>query len=163
MTINKNTLLRASLYVGLGLVILGAFAKISHWKGGTEILIIGFVLTLVYTVIQYSINYTDNVKIQPTKVIRDITIYFSFAIGLSIFIYSAYLKADNSQIPFFLLSVGGIATLIFILSVLNEVFSSRRINLSEKIMWTICIILISPLTGFVYLLTGRKRILPISE
>lgn len=163
MKIDKNTFLKVSLYVGFGLVILGAFAKISHWKGGDAIIIIGFVVTLIYTLTQYSINYTNNVKIQPPKVIRDITIYSSFAIGFSIFIYATYLKTGNLQSPVLLLSFCGIATLIFILSVLNEVLSSRRINLSEKIMWTVCIILLTPLTGFVYLLAGRKRILPISE
>ena len=90
MKIDKNTLLKVSLYVGLGLVILGAFAKISHWKGADAIIIIGFVVTLIYTITQYSINYTNNVKIQPTKVIRDITIYSSFIIGLTIFNWLSY-------------------------------------------------------------------------
>ena len=163
MKIDKNTLLKVSLYVGFGLVILGVFAKISHWKGADAIIIIGFVVTLIYTMTQYSINYTNNVKIQPTKVIRDITIYSSFIIGLTILVYATYPKTVSLQSPALLYSLCGIATLIFVMSVLNEVLSSRRINLSEKIMWTICIILLTPLTGFVYLLAGRKRVLPILE
>jgi hypothetical protein len=87
----------------------------------------------------------------------------SFAIGFSISIYAAYLKTYHLHSSVVLLAFGGIATLIFILTALNEIFGSTRIKKSEKIMWTICIILLSFLAGFVYLLSGRKRIIPVSE
>jgi hypothetical protein len=98
MKISKNILIKVSLAVGLGAVLLGAFFKISHWQGAHTLYIGGLVATLVYMVI-----------------------------------------------------------------VLYEVFRSTRINKSEKIMWTICIILLSPITGLVYILSGRKRIIPVSK
>ena len=155
----KNILLKASLYTGFALVLLGAFAKISHWKGADAIGITGLIITLIYTLIQYSVN-SSNVKIHPSGALRIININVSFAIGFSLTSYVAYLKTYHQHIPVLLLLLGIIATLVFIWMALSEVYSSQRITKSEKIMWTICLILLFNLAGFVYLLAGRKRILP---
>jgi hypothetical protein len=97
------------------------------------------------------------------KIKSSILIKTSFAFVFSISIYETYLKISHIYIPHLLLAIGGIATLVFILIALDEIFRSTRINKPEKIMWTICIILLSPISGFVYLLTGRKRIIPIFQ
>jgi EamA domain-containing membrane protein RarD len=97
------------------------------------------------------------------KINKNILIKVSFAIGFSISIYGAYLKISHIHGQVILMAIGVMAYLIFILIALNEIFSSPRINKSEKIMWTICLFLLGPITGFVYLLSGRKRIISISE
>lgn len=163
MKINRNILLKVSLATGLTLVLIGAFFKISHFKGADALMIIGLIITLIYTFTEISTNYNNQIKIQTPKIFRDTLLNISFAVGFSISIYAAYLKTFHLHGSVVLLVIGGLSTLIFILIALNEIFSSTRINKSEKIMWTICLILLSSISGFVYLLSGRKRIIPISE
>ena len=161
MKTNKNILLIVSLVTGLTLVLLGAFFKISHYKGADALLITGLIVTLVYTFTEISLNYNNQRKIQTPNVFRDTLINISFAVGFGISIYAAYLKTFHVNTSVALLVLGGIATLTFILTSLNEVFGSTRINKSEKIMWTICLILLTYISGFVYLLSGRKRIISV--
>ena len=97
------------------------------------------------------------------KINKNILIKVSFAIGFSISVYGAFLKISHMHGQVVLLAIGSIAYLIFILIALNEIFSSPRINKTEKIMWTICLFLLGPIAGFLYLLSGRKRIIPVSE
>ncbi|MCX6326519.1 MAG: hypothetical protein NT144_07705 [Bacteroidia bacterium] len=163
MKINRNILIKASLAIGLSLVLIGAFFKISHWKGADALMIIGLVATLIYSLTELSTKNNNQIKMQSPNITRDTLINTSFSIGFSITIYEAYLKTYHLHGAVVLLVLGGIATLTFILTALNEIFSSTRIKKSEKIMWTICILLLSYLAGFVYLLSGRKRIIPISE
>jgi hypothetical protein len=163
MKINKNTLIKVSLGIGLSLVLLGAFFKISHWKGGDVLMIIGLVATLIYSVIEVSTNYHNQIKIQPIKSSRDTLITVNFAIGFSFLLIASILRISHWQGAQTLLIGGFVATLVYMVIALYEVFKSTRINKPEKIMWTICIILLSPIAGLVYMLSGRKRIIPISE
>jgi hypothetical protein len=151
MKINRNILLKVSLATGLTLVLIGAFLKISHFKGADALMIIGLIITLIYTFTEISTNYNNQIKIQTPKIFRDTLLNISFAVGFSISIYAAYLKTFHLHGSVVLLVIGGLSTLIFILIALNEIFSSTRINKSEKIMWTICLILLSSISGFVYL------------
>jgi hypothetical protein len=163
MKINKNILIKVILAIGLSLVLLGAFFKISHWKGADALMIIGIVATLIYSLTELSTKYKNQIEIQASSFTRDTLINTSFSIGFCITIYESYLKTFHLHGSVVLLVLGGIATLTFMLTALNEIFGSTRIKKSEKIMWTIGIILLSYLAGFVYLLSGRKRIIPISE
>jgi hypothetical protein len=90
---------------------------------------------------------------------KDILLYTSFLIGF--FIAGVYAIFKISHTPFYwpILAFGIVATLIFIVLTINEVVNSVQIKTSEKIMWTICLIFLSNLTGFIYLLWGRKRVL----
>jgi nitric oxide reductase large subunit len=97
------------------------------------------------------------------KINKNILIKILFAIGFSITAYGAYLKISHIHGHVVLFAIGVIANLIFILIALNEIFSSSRIKKTEKIMWTICLFLLGSIAGFVYLLSGRKRIIPVSE
>jgi hypothetical protein len=163
MKIDKNFLLRLSLYIGMGLVILGSFAKISHWKGADIMMISGLIVTLINALTQLTINYRNNEQIQTQIGISDILISTSYAIGAGFSIYTAYLKTYHLNFSIVILVVGIFSTLIFILIALNEILSSTRIEKSEKIMWTICLILLSFLSGFVYLIAARRRIIPVSR
>lgn len=82
----------------------------------------------------------------------------SFIISFIITLIGAYLKITHSQGAETLLIVGVITTLIFIVSAIYEVWTSKRIDHTEKTMWTIAFILMSGVTGLVYFLIGRRRI-----
>ncbi|WP_395808502.1 hypothetical protein [Daejeonella sp.] len=46
---------------------------------------------------------------------------------------------------------------IYIIMALNEIYTSNRVNLIEKIMWTISFIGLGWIAGLIYLLFARKR------
>jgi predicted ferric reductase len=48
---------------------------------------------------------------------------------------------------------------IYIVLALKEIYNSNRVNLIEKIMWTISFIGLGWIAGLIYLLFTRKRIL----
>lgn len=54
----------------------------------------------------------------------------------------------------------GILTIVYIISTLYEIYSSNRITLNEKVMWTVGFILpIFIITALLYFFLGRRRIL----
>ncbi len=58
-----------------------------------------------------------------------------------------------------LLTIGLLLILVFIFSALYEIYSSNRINLSEKIMWTTAFIVFTMLAAILYLAVGRPRLM----
>jgi hypothetical protein len=90
---------------------------------------------------------------------KDILLYTTFLIGFVIAFVYTFLKISHMPLYWPILAIGIIATLIFMFYAIIEVVNSGQIKTSEKIMWTICLIFLSNLTGFIYLLWGRKRIL----
>ena len=49
--------------------------------------------------------------------------------------------------------------LTYIIMALKEIYSSNRVNLIEKIMWTISFMGLNWIAGLIYLLPARKRML----
>jgi hypothetical protein len=47
----------------------------------------------------------------------------------------------------------------YIVMALKEIYGSNKVNLIEKIMWTICLIGLNWFAGLIYLLFARKRVL----
>ena len=82
----------------------------------------------------------------------------SFILSFIITIIGAYLKITHSEGAETLLIIGVIATLIFIVTAIYEVRTSKRIDNTEKTMWTIAFIFMSGLAGLIYFFIGRKRI-----
>ncbi|MBC7851722.1 MAG: PLDc N-terminal domain-containing protein [Chitinophagaceae bacterium] len=82
----------------------------------------------------------------------------SFIASLIVTIIGAYLKITHWQGAEALLVTGVITTLIFIVSAIYEVRTSRRIDHTEKTMWTIAFIFFSGIAGIIYFSIGRKRI-----
>ncbi|MFN4286122.1 MAG: GldL-related protein [Lacibacter sp.] len=85
----------------------------------------------------------------------------SFVSSLFITITGAYLKITHTNGADAVLGIGLLATLIFVMAGLYEVWSSSRIQHAEKVMWTFGFLFMSSITGFIYLLYGRKRIAAI--
>ncbi len=58
-----------------------------------------------------------------------------------------------------LILLGLVFTMVYVIIALYEINKSDRITPDEKIMWTAGFILISTVTGLLYLIMGRPRIL----
>ncbi|WP_411275539.1 hypothetical protein [Daejeonella sp.] len=57
-----------------------------------------------------------------------------------------------------LILFGLLFSLVFVIIALYEIFKSDKITLDEKIMWTIGFIVVFTVTGLLYLIMGRQRI-----
>jgi hypothetical protein len=62
-----------------------------------------------------------------------------------------------------LMIAGFVATLVFIISAITEIRKSNRIGASEKTMWTIGLIFLNGLSGLIYILFARKRIVLVER
>jgi hypothetical protein len=82
----------------------------------------------------------------------------SFAFSILTTIVGACLKIIHSEGAEVLLIIGLIASLIFIVTAVYEVRTSKRIGYAEKTMWTIALIFIGGITGIIYMIVGRRRI-----
>lgn len=82
----------------------------------------------------------------------------SFIVGFILNLLGAYLKINHTVGADTWLTIGVVASVIFVVTAIYEVRTSERINHTEKTMWTIAFIFFSILAGLVYLLIGRKRI-----
>lgn len=83
--------------------------------------------------------------------------YFSYAI---LFAFAA-LKVTHTSLGFDkeVAIAGFIAFAAFIIMALIEVYGSKNITLTEKIMWTTGFLFFNLITGLVYFLLGRKRVI----
>ena len=74
-------------------------------------------------------------------------------------IIGAILKINHMENSSFLLIIGIIFTLIYIMIAIYEVNNSTKIKSNEKVMWTIGFITISFFVGLYYFVYGRKHII----
>ena len=82
----------------------------------------------------------------------------SFFAGFIIIIAGAFAKLLHYKSAELFLVAGLIFSLIFIITAIYEVRTSRYINSSEKTAWTVGFLFMSSIVGWVYLLSGRKRV-----
>ena len=82
----------------------------------------------------------------------------SFFLGLIFVFIGAYLQITHAEGANIWLTIGLLASLVFMLISIYEVMSSTYINQSEKIMWVVGFIFLGLITGIVYLVAGRKRV-----
>lgn len=160
MKISLRTL-RTINFIGAAFVLTGSVFKIIHWRADDLLLIIGLIAMFFATLRELSENKNRS-TIQP-KINLNTLIYFAFYIGSGLSIYAAYLKIIDNSNPFRLFAIGTIFTFVFILLALTEIWESARIKKSEKIMWTICLILINFVAGLIYLIWARRRIITLDE
>jgi hypothetical protein len=83
---------------------------------------------------------------------------WSYIIGLITVVAGAYLKILHAKGADALLALGLGANLVFILTAIYEVQTSKRIASQDKIMWTIALIFLNGIAGLVYFFGGRKRV-----
>lgn len=153
----KKSFVIVILLAGVLLVMTGAFLKSRHLTGAAVILVAGFILTVISTLALLPTG-GEAQRIQPPDNFRKTILHLSFSIGFGISLYAAFIELAGLPKDVVLLALSGTTTLIFLLMVLSEVFGSTRIKRSEKVVWTISIILFNYLAGLVYLLRGRRHV-----
>ena len=86
-----------------------------------------------------------------------------YLISLFILIIGAVLKIHHVDGAKAVITIGIAVSSVFILFSVYEVNISKRIDRNEKLMWTVSLIFISSITGFVYVFSARKRIIKNNE
>lgn len=84
----------------------------------------------------------------------------SFVAGLILTIVGGWLKIIREPVSDRFLAMGLLLTAVFLLTAVYEVFTSRRIHRSEKVLWVMGFLVTGFLAGLFYLLSERKRIVP---
>jgi hypothetical protein len=83
----------------------------------------------------------------------------SFFVSICFVMIGALMKITHLPGSEALLIIGILGHVVFIVSALNEVWTSIRIEKGEKIMWTIAFFFIGTLGPIIYILLGRKRVI----
>ncbi len=81
----------------------------------------------------------------------------AFVLSFMTGILGAYLKVVHLPGGKILLIIALGLTLVYIVSALYEIYTSDKIKLSEKIMWTTGFLVITFLAAILYLVMGRPR------
>lgn len=93
------------------------------------------------------------------KTNTDKIVITSFIFSFILTIVGALFKIMHWPGASMLLLIGLLSLALFIIMALYEVFNSKTINSSEKLMWTVGFLCLGSLAGLVYILTGRKRVI----
>jgi hypothetical protein len=83
---------------------------------------------------------------------------WSFFVSICFVMLGALMKIIHLPSAKILLIIGILGNLVFIVSALNDVWTSIRIEKGKKIMWTFAFFFIGPLGPLIYFLLGRKRV-----
>jgi hypothetical protein len=86
-------------------------------------------------------------------------IMISFTCSLFITIVGALFQIMHWPYATEVMIIGLLSQLVFIILSLTEISKSDKIDGTEKFMWFIGFIFIGTITGLVYLLSARKRII----
>ena len=91
---------------------------------------------------------------------REKLIYTSFTVSFILSILGSLMKIMHWEHASFILGAGIVALAFFTFASLYEIFQSSRIRSNEKFMWLVGFLALGWFAGFIYLLLGRKRIVP---
>jgi hypothetical protein len=97
------------------------------------------------------------------KKYRKIIIISSYVIGLISSFISVLISTNQIDDVLLINIIICVSGVIFIGVSLYEIISSTHLRTTEKIIWSICIILLNPFSGLFYLLGGRQKIIPVKE
>jgi hypothetical protein len=93
------------------------------------------------------------------KTNNDKIVNISFILSFVLTIVGALFKIMHWPGATILLIIGLSSLAVFIITALYEVYNSKTINSSEKLMWTVGFLCLSSIAGLVYVLVGRKRVI----
>ena len=82
-----------------------------------------------------------------------------FLIGSIAIIVGAWYKILHSENADLFLSIGLVLIPLFTISALYEIHTSARINMQEKVMWTIGLLFMNTLAGLLYVFIRRPRVI----
>jgi hypothetical protein len=94
--------------------------------------------------------------------IKQSNLVLIYLISIVLVIAGAYIKMTNGG-GGALLIAGILGTVVFLVIALTEVFQSRRISGTEKLLWTAGFLLFNGITALLYLLIGRKKVVAAHE
>jgi hypothetical protein len=86
-------------------------------------------------------------------------ILISFIISFFTTIIGALFKIMHWPNASIILGIGLLLSLVYIVLCLMEISNSKKVNGLEKLMWLVGFIFISQITGLVYILSARNRII----
>lgn len=153
----KKSFVITILLTGILLVMAGAFLKSRYLTGAGVVLVTGLIASII-SLLELMPLGIEAQRIQPPDNFRKTLLHLSFSVGFGISLYALLLELAGLPLGAVILALSGITTLIFFLLFLIEVLGSTRIRRSEKVVWTVSIILLHYLAGLVYLLRGRRHI-----
>lgn len=83
----------------------------------------------------------------------------SFFIFFTAIFVGAIFKLQHWNYASTLLTIGLISLALFVITAIIEIMGSKKIDGAEKFMWTIGLLFFGAITGIVYLLSARNRII----
>jgi len=83
----------------------------------------------------------------------------SFVFAMVIVVFGSLLKIMHWPYAREVMIIGLLSQLVFIILSLTEISKSDRIDGTEKFMWFIGFIFIGTISGLLYILSARKRII----
>jgi TctA family transporter len=92
------------------------------------------------------------------KIKRDLLFTKCFSLGVLIILLATILKFLHIYNGFALAIIGIVLIAISVITALLEINSSKKLDATSKLIWTICFLLFSVIIGFVYLRAGRSKI-----
>ena len=90
---------------------------------------------------------------------KEILLKASFFLYLLVMISGTLLRIFHKDEANLILTVGILFYLVFITSSISEILSIPNVSKNEKNMWINGFIILTPIAGLVYILSGRNRIL----
>jgi len=89
-----------------------------------------------------------------------LTLYqIAFFLSITLVVTGLVLKIMHISAAQILIPFGLFFTLVYATIALYEIYKSDKITLDEKLMWTVGFISVCTITGLLYLILGRPRIL----
>lgn len=82
-----------------------------------------------------------------------------YIFSVVILFIGALLKILHQPFSIEMMGLAFLSAITYIILSLIEIFKSDRIDTSEKIMWLFGFIFLGTIAGFIYLVSGRKRVL----
>jgi hypothetical protein len=88
----------------------------------------------------------------------DNSIRYSFIFSIVAVLIGALMRIMHVEHSIFFLAIGLLAMLTFVVTAIYEITNSTKIEGTEKFMWVVGFLFLSTITGLVYILSARKRI-----
>lgn len=83
----------------------------------------------------------------------------SYSLSILMTIVGAILKINHHTLATPVMAIGLILLLVFIIAAIYEVMNSSKIGGNEKFMWIFGFLFFGSISGFVYMVSARKRII----
>ncbi len=90
---------------------------------------------------------------------KDKLVTYSFLLSFIITILGALIKVMHWPNGNLIITIGLLFLVIFVFTSIYEITNSEKIKNHEKIIWVVGFIFFSTITGLIYILSARKRII----